>query len=317
MTARVALVTAAAAQGLDEDMPLLLRALAAQGAEAAEVVWDDPAVEWGGFDLVVVRSTWDYFARREEFLAWAERVAAVSELHNPVPVLRWNSDKRYLLDLERAGVPIVPTTFVEPDGEVELPAGAAGTVDLIVKPAVSAGSNDTARYGPGEREAALAHVARLQADGRVAMVQPYQHGVDEHGETALLYFDGRFSHAIRKGAIFASGPQMVGGLFAREEIRPREPSAAEREVGEAALRAAAEALPAEVQPLLYARVDLVPLVGGSPGVLELELCEPSVFLAHAAGGVNRLTAAITGRREAGLLSNDSGPSSMRSAWAEG
>ncbi|HET9767438.1 MAG TPA: hypothetical protein VFS60_11365 [Thermoanaerobaculia bacterium] len=292
---RVALVTAARARGLDEDMPLLLAALAARGLEAVEVVWDDPAVEWAGFDLVVLRSTWDYYACREEFLAWAERVAAVSELQNPVPVLRWNTDKRYLRDLERAGVPIVPTRFVGPGEPATLPAD--GELDVIVKPAVSAGSNDTARYRAGEREAALAHVARLRGEGRVAMVQPYQHAVDEQGETALLYFDGRFSHAIRKGAIFAGGPEIVGGLFAREEIRPREASSAERAVGDAALRGAAGVLPAEVLPLLYARVDLVPLADGSPGVLELELCEPSVFVAHAEGAAERFVAAIAQRLE--------------------
>jgi O-ureido-D-serine cyclo-ligase len=294
---RVALVTAERARGLDEDMPLLLAALEEPGLAAAEVVWDDPAVEWSGFDLVVVRSTWDYFARREEFLAWAERVAAVSELHNPVSVLRWNSDKRYLRDLERAGVPIVPTTFVEPGEPAATALPEDDALDVIVKPAVSAGSNDTARYRMGEGAAARAHVARLQAESRVAMVQPYQRGVDEQGETALLYFDGRFSHAIRKGAIFAGGPQMVGGLFAREEIQPREASAAERELSEAALRAAAEVLPADSAPLLYARIDLVPLADGSPGVLELELCEPSVFVAHAEGAAERFAAALAGRLE--------------------
>src|ERR1044072_611569 len=147
MPARVALVPAARPRDLDEDMPLLLRALAARGIAAEAVVWDDAAVEWAAFDTVVVRSTWDYFVRREEFLAWAERVAAVTALHNPVPVLRWNSDKRYLLDLERWGVPIVPTTFVEPGAAAELPDDP---VDLLVKPVVCAGSNDTARYAAGE-----------------------------------------------------------------------------------------------------------------------------------------------------------------------
>ena len=195
-------------------------------------------------------------------------------------------------------MPIVPTTFVGPGEPAALPPD--GELDVIVKPTVSAGSNDTARYGVGESEAALAHVARLQAAGRVAMVQPYQHAVDEHGETALVYFDGGFSHAIRKGAIFAAGPQIVvGGLFAREETQPREASAAERQVGDAALRAAAAALPPDTAPLLYARVDLVPLGDGSPGVLELELCEPSVFVAHGAGSAGRFAAAIARRVELG------------------
>jgi len=288
---RIALVTAAAARGLDEDMPPLLRALADRGLDPREAVWDDPAVDWASFDLVLLRSTWDYYARRDELLAWAAGVAATTVLHNPLAVLRWTTDKRYLSELARAGVPIVPTTFLLPGGAAALPAGD----DLIVKPAISAGSNDTARYRAGERAAARAHVERLLAAGRVVMVQPYQAAVDTRGETALVYFDGRFSHAVEKGAIFAAGPQMVGGLFAREEIRSRAPSAAEMAVGEATLRALAASLPATVWPLLYARVDLVPLAGGGPGVLEVELCEPSVFLGHAAGSAERFAAAIARR----------------------
>jgi O-ureido-D-serine cyclo-ligase len=292
---RIGLVTAARARGREEDKTPLMAARAARGCDAVEVVWDDPAVEWSAFDLVVVRSTWDYFARRDEFLAWAERVAATSELHNPASVLRWNSDKRYLRDLAGAGVPIVPTAFVEPGAPTDSALPDDDELDVIVKPAVSAGSNDTARYRAGERDAALAHVARLQDEGRVSMVQPYQRGVDEQGETALLYFDGRFSHAIRKGAIFAAAPEIVGGLFAREQIRPRTPSAAEVGVGAAVLRRLGSLLPASALPLLYARVDLVPLADGSPAVLELELCEPSVFLAHAAGAAERFAAAIARR----------------------
>jgi hypothetical protein len=291
----VALVTAARARGLDDDMLPLLGSLAAAGLEAREVVWDDAEVDWAAFDLVLLRSTWDYFSRREEFLAWAAGAAASAVLHNPVEVLRWNTDKRYLLALEGAGVPIVPTDFFVP-GE---PAALRSAGDLVVKPAVSAGSNDTARYRGDQQAAAEEHLGRLLAAGRVAMVQPYQQAVDSRGETALVYFDGSFSHAVEKGAIFAAGPQMVGGLFAREEIRPRTPSAAELRVGEATLRAVAAALPAVRQPLLYARVDLVPLADGSPAVLELELCEPSVFLLHAAGSAERFAAAIAGRLASG------------------
>jgi len=193
-------------------------------------------------------------------------------------------------------VPIVPTTFVGPGEPAALPPDVE--LDVIVKPAVSAGSNDTQRYGVGESEAALAHVARLQAEGRVAMVQPYQRAVDEHGETALVYFDGRFSHAIRKSAIFAGGPQMVGGLFAREEIGPRSPSADELRLGERTLASLAAFLPAGATPLLYTRVDLVPLADGTPAVLEVELCEPSVFVAHAAGAAERFAEAIVRRLSA-------------------
>lgn len=299
-TRSVGLATAAPAGGLDEDMLPLLAALAARDLVACEVVWDDAAVDWARFDAVVVRSTWDYFARRDEFLAWARQVEAATRLFNPLAVLEWNSDKCYLADLDRAGVPIVPTVFLEPGDAAALP-GIDGAPDLIVKPAVSAGSNDTARYRPSERGAAEAHLARLLASDRTVMVQPYQAAVDEHGETALVFFDGEFSHAVRKGAIFAgdpegpAGPAMVGGLFAREDIAPRQPSAAERRVADATL--AALPLPGVRQPLLYARVDLVPLADGTPAVLELELCEPSVFLDHSLGSAERFAAAIVRRLE--------------------
>jgi hypothetical protein len=292
---RVALVTAAPARGLDEDMPLLLPALAGLGLAAEEVVWDDAGVDWSRFGLAVVRSTWDYFARRDEFLAWAERVSAVTTLLNPAAVLGWNTDKRYLRDLASDGVVVVPTTFLAPGEAPALPAAA----EVVVKPAVSAGSNDTARYGADDAAAVRTHVARLHAEGRVAMVQPYQHGVDVHGETALVYFEGALSHAIEKGAIFAAAPEIVGGLFARERIRPRMPSAAQVAAGADVLRSLAARLPAGSLPLLYARVDLVPLADGAPAVLEVELCEPSVFLGHAAGAADRFAAAIARRATAG------------------
>lgn len=270
---------------------MLQRALAELGMAAEIVVWDDAAVEWQRFDAAVVRSTWDYFSRRAELLAWADRVAAATLLLNPPPVLRWSTDKRYLAELAGAGVPIVPTTFVDAGDAVALPELA----DVIVKPAVSAGSNDTARYRlAGERDAALAHVERLVVAGRTAMVQPYQRSVDKHGETALVYFEERFSHAIRKGAIFAAGPEMVGGLFARESIEPRTPSDAELRVGDAVIAALPALLPGQAS-LLYARVDLVLLADGTPAVLELELCEPSLFLPYSAGAPERFAAAIARR----------------------
>ena len=212
-------------------------------------------------------------------------------LLNPPAVLRWSTDKRYLAELASAGVPIVPTSFIDSADAVVLPE----LDDFIVKPAVSAGSNDTARYrSAAERDAALAHVERLVAAGRAAMVQPYQRSVDEHGETALVYFEGRFSHAIRKGAIFAADPEMVGGLFARESIEPRTPSDAELRVGDATI-AALPALLAAPTPLLYARVDLVLLADGTPAVLELELCEPSLFLPYSTAAPERFAAAIARR----------------------
>jgi glutathione synthase/RimK-type ligase-like ATP-grasp enzyme len=294
----VALVTAAAARDLDDDLPPLTAALAARGVAHRVVLWDDPAVDWGGFGLVVVRSVWDYVHRRDAFLAWAERTAAVTALVNPPAQLRWSSDKRYLADLHAAGVPTVPTAFAAPGEEIGWP----GAGQVVVKPAVSAGSIDTARYrmddagrsiGPPPAEA-VEHVARLHADGRVAMAQPYLDAVEgERGETALVYLEGRLSHACRKGPMLMPGLAVVGGLFVEEDIRPATPTPAELAVGAAALAA----IPGG--PSLYARVDVIPDAQGDPVVLELELVEPSLFLATAGGSAGRVADAMAARLSGG------------------
>ena len=114
----IALVSARAAQGLDEDMPPLLEALRRVGAEAEVANWDDPHVDWARYDLALLRSTWDASIHRPAFLAWSERVAKLTTLLNPPAVIRWNTDKHYLADLERAGVPTVPSRFIEPGDDV-------------------------------------------------------------------------------------------------------------------------------------------------------------------------------------------------------
>jgi len=279
----VALVTCAELPELDADDQLIAPALAALGVHAAPAVWSDPSVDWEAFDLVVLRNPWDYTDRLAEFLAWA---TSVPRLANPADVLAWNTDKRYLGELAAAGLPVVETLFLAP-GE----AVPALDREVVAKPTVSAGSRDTERFRPAAREALLAHVAALHGDGRTAMVQPYLDRVDEAGETALLHLGGAYSHAIRKGPMLTAGRAMVGGLYVEEDIRPREPSAAEREVAAAVMAEVA----GRFGDLLYARVDLLIGDGGTPVLLELELTEPSLFLGTAPGAPDRLAAAIAAR----------------------
>lgn len=284
---KVALVTAASARDLDEDLPPLLAAFASLGVPAEAVVWDDPGAEWGGYAVAVVRSTWDYVPKRDAFLAWAERVAAATRIENPVPILRWNTDKRYLRELAGGGASVVPTGWIEPADPVRLPSDGP----YVVKPAISCGSMDTSRYSPSDVEAATAHVRRLQAQGRTVMVQPYLKGLDEHGETGMVFLAGEYSHAIRKGAILRPDVEFVGGLFAKEDIRRREPSGEERAVADCVL----SLVPGGAEKLLYARVDVAPGPEGRPVLLELELAEPSLFFAFSDGAEHRLARAIAGR----------------------
>jgi len=266
----VALATCAATPSLDTDGPALLASLAAAGVDAVPAVWDAPA-DWAAYDLVVVRSTWDYTLRREEFLDWA---ASVPRLANALPTLVWNTDKRYLAELASVGVPVVPTTFVAPGEAYSPPA-----YEHVVKPTVSAAARDTLRFAAGQDS--TAHAAALLAAGRSVMVQPYLSRIEAAGETALLYFGGRYSHAARKGAVLApdaAPPQ-------DPEITPCQASTAERAVAERVLASA----PGE---LLYARVDLVPGQDGEPVLMELELTEPSLFLFTVAGSADRFAAAV-------------------------
>ena len=180
-------------------------------------------------------------------------------------------DKRYLRDLVAAEIPVIPTTFVESVEDLEM---ARLGPDVMVKPTVSAGSNDTARFVDDPESARTFARAILDTD-RAVMVQPYESAIDEMGETGLLYFSGQFSHAFCKGAIFRDGDATHNGLFVEEEISPRQPSNHELELGGRVIQMVAVRF--GVVPA-YARVDMVSSPDGSASIMEVELIEPSLFL---------------------------------------
>lgn len=281
MTLRpIGIVTCAGLPDLDHDGPALTAALATVGLQAVPVVWDDAAVDWAAFDLLVVRSPWDYIAKRDAFLAWLAQVAQTVPVTNPPEVIRWNIDKTYLRTLQEAGVPVTPTYW--PEGVME------GLDDYVVKPTMSAGCLDTARFGPGEQEQAAALMAAIRKSGRLPMVQEYVPSVDVHGETALLFFGGEYSHAIRKAGMLTHSQGLEKALFRPENIEARVATAAERETAQAVL----DAVPFPREALTYARVDLVLDAAGEPMVLELELFEPSIFLGYDERAADRVAAAI-------------------------
>lgn len=296
----IALATSADALPLDDDMPPLLAACAEVGLDAIPVCWDDSNVRWGDYAAVLLRSTWDYVPRLHSFLLWVEAVSRQTRLFNPRELVRWSSDKHYLGDLARAGVPVVPTHFVEPgeDARAALDVALGGRFstgahsgfdEYVAKPAVGAGSRDALRLHRREAERARLHVERMLSSGRSVLLQPYLPAVDDHGETSAIYIDGRFSHAIRKAALLRAGADPVAGLFAAEDIRPRELSRDEGRVAKLAFNA----IPGE-HPL-YARIDMLRGVDGLPLVLELEMVEPSLFFAHGEGSAMRLALALRER----------------------
>jgi hypothetical protein len=297
VTAHIALATAAEFPDLDDDGPVLLAALSSLGIAAEAVVWTDPRIDYSRYDLVVVRSTWDYHDQLDEFLAWADRVAAITPLANAAQVLDWNTHKTYLRELGALGLPVVDTTWLDPGDTFTVPAAG----EYVVKPAVSAGSRNTNRYVVGDHnDQATRHVRSLLDAGRTVMVQPYLDAIDTAGETALLFFSGEFSHAVRKAALLEPGMAFVTGAFKPESMQPREATPAELAVAGQVL----DAMPSTGagvarSELLYARVDLVPGADGSPVLLELELSEPSMFLtldgSDGEAAAARFAAAIAAR----------------------
>jgi len=280
----VALVTCQRARGLDTDEPLLLAALDSLDVGVEVLDWDRPA-DWSVYDLAVIRSTWDYARRHEEFLTWAGAVGEQTRLHNPVSMLSWNTDKRYLTQLSQSGLPVIDSTFLAPGSDWTV-SELSGSV--VVKPSVSAGGQDTARYGVDQLPQAREHVARLHAENRVAMVQPYLEAIEDSDETALVYIGGQFSHAAAKGALLGAG-QAEAGLFAPETVTARVASPAERALGDATM---AWLSGSTLGRPLYARIDLLPDAEGLPRILEVELTEPSLFLETDEGAADRMAAAI-------------------------
>lgn len=265
---RVVLASCAALPEGDGDDDGLVTALRHRGLHARWLSWDDP--ETLESDLVILRATWDYTERLPRFLTWTR---SVRNLLNAPEIVEWNTDKRYLDDLARLGVPVVPTTYFAVDETADI-AGFDG--EIVVKPAVGAGSSGALRFS--DRVEALAHAAALQRQGRAVLVQPYDPRIAD-GETALVFLGGEESHAFTKGPLLPPPglkPEFDrSGTYAEETLSPADPDEQVWRVGRLAVWAVTRLFDIEPEDLLYARVDVI---GGpdDPRLLELELVEPSL-----------------------------------------
>ena len=281
----IALVTTQAARGHDHDLDILTTALDAASQQWQIVNWDDASIDWSQFSIAVLRSTWDYYARLNEFVAWVDRVSAKTTLCNPPEIVRWNVDKRYLQEMSANGVPVMATTFVSQSSDItpELVAG-----DVIIKTVVSAGSNNTARHR-NNAVAARAQLDHILSNGGVAMVQPYSPTIDSVGETGLVYLGGKFSHAFGKDAVFGEAEQVHNGVHVQEVITARTASAKEGLLGDSVMKFLKNKF--GVTPL-YARIDMVTNIDGVPEIMEVELTEPSLYLHLDAGSPERAATAL-------------------------
>jgi hypothetical protein len=283
----VALVTYAELPDGSKDDQILHGCLREIGITPVSVVWDDPAVDWARFPLCVVRSTWDYHLRRDEFVAWAERVGSVTTLWNHPRTIAWNSHKSYLRELEQKGSPVVPTVWLSPSdaGQVDLAAlmSEKGWNRAVVKPAVSANSFETILVGPTNRAEGQAHIERLLPN-RELMVQPFLRSTRPNGERSHMFINGQYSHSVLR-------PPTLD----YESKSPRTPEIYSWDATGPEMFLGGHILNIARQLTLYARVDFVIDDNRAMRLLELELIEPEMFFARDPEAAARMARAIAAR----------------------
>jgi glutathione synthase/RimK-type ligase-like ATP-grasp enzyme len=275
---RLALVTCAAIPGAYPDDAHLVSSLQALGISPEPCVWTDPSVIWSRFDAVLIRTPWDYFQRYAEWCQWLDALPVPTI--NPAPLLRWNADKRYLFALEAQGVPIIPMRVAPGRALGELLADFDGR-DVVLKPTVSGGAWHTVRGVVGTPAFAAA-VAQLPLDLDY-LVQDFVPQIVSEGEWSLLFFDGRYSHAVLKrpqASDYRVQSQHGGSVEAVE------PPPALIDSALAVLQATAAL---GFDDIAYARVDGV-VVDGRFQLMELEVIEPALFLASRPDAAERFAA---------------------------
>lgn len=265
---QISLITYKGLADLDPDDQLLKTALERRGCKVQGLVWDDENVDWENAGVCVLRSTWDYHLSYDKFCSWLFQLSQHTSIMNPVDLVLWNSKKTYLKDLAAAGLPVIPTVFIDENNRQELASlmQSKGWSDIVIKPVVGLATSGVKRIGASKAdiEAGEKHISELLKLGEV-MVQEFLPSVEGLGERALCFIDGEYSHCVRKS--------------------PFQQLAVAGRAGETAVQASdieidiAERIVAHLDaPPLYARVDLVGDKNGNPLLLELELVEPSLFL---------------------------------------
>ena len=293
MIKRVGLITTSPEilQGEDVDLDVIIPALEEMGMASEPLIWHAGNTDWSRFDLLVMRSPWDYPERLDEFLEWLHFAEGKAPILNSPQLIKWNLDKKYLLELASLGVDIVPTHIYSSAGEVA-DSLASMQEEVVIKPTISVGSRNTGRYSPVCYQEALHLASRIVDSGKQVILQPCISEVSRQGEHSLLYFGGTFSHAICKGPILAENGGYLGGIYT-EEISPATASQAEITLADQAIRAITTICQEKEAPL-YARFDIVN-DNGTPLLLEAELFEPSYFLSTSPGSAHRFALAVKGR----------------------
>lgn len=274
---RIALVRCVSLPEADPDEVPTAQALREAGHIVEVPGWDDPTVDWGLFDVCILRATWNYARQVRAFEDWLTGVEGQTRLWNPASVVRENLHKRYLLEFEAKGVPVIPTVLVPMGQACDLAAVVheRGWAEVVVKPAISAGSWRTKKFASDQLEQAQQFADEIGRDGDL-LLQEMRIEFAEPGERSLIWIDGEVTHSIIKRPRFAGEEESVtpGG-----PITPEQNEFVDR------------VLECATKPLLYARVDVIPTRQGLM-LSELELIEPSLFFEHGPKGLDRFVRAV-------------------------
>jgi glutathione synthase/RimK-type ligase-like ATP-grasp enzyme len=285
---RVAIATCAQLPNLDPDDRLLAQELASLGARVTPAVWNDVAIDWGDVDVCVLRSTWDYHKDPATFLRWVDDASSRTTLVNPPELLRWNSHKFYLKELESVGIAIVPTVWLHRGRTIDLEELLRWLKwpEAVIKPAHGASADGILHVGTQQRVHAQSYLQSL-LDRQDVLLQPYLTTISTYPERSLVFIAGRYSHAVTKMPFMHADSD----LAQRTRLRPGAAGEMPVEATQDEVSLAARALDASPQGHVYARVDLV-LDGASHRVLEVELIEPTLYLHARPSAAQALARAI-------------------------
>jgi len=262
---------------------LVQQALNKLGLKTRRLAWDDAKFEWSSTKAIVFRTTWDYFDRFEEFSKWLAKVSKQTLLLNSEAIIRWNIDKHYLNDLQKNGVNITETYFIEQSSTTTLKElhDQLGWHDMILKPCVSGAARHTYRLNASNLQSHESILSTL-IKNEAMMLQPFQHNIVSQGEISMMVFNGVFTHAILKKAKL--GDFRVQDDFGGS-VHDYTPTREEIIFSENAVKACPE-LP------IYARVDIFTDNQGNIALSELELIEPELWFRHHPEAANVLARAI-------------------------
>lgn len=267
----------------EEENARLHQFLTQKGLQVTLEVWDDPAVDWGKYELVLLKSPWDYFDKIGTFYTWLDRLEELRvRVLNPISIVRWNADKRYLVELQEKGERVVPTLWLEQCSSLDVATvfEQLQSDKIIVKPAVSGGAKNTFALTPPEAEAQAESInSLLQQESFLA--QPFIPEIQTKGEWSFLFFNGEYSHTVLKTA--KAGDFRVQHFFGGTIHTPEPPAHL--------LEAAHNLVDKYAQGCLYARVDGIERAGELV-LMELELIEPFLFMATSEGAIERYYEAL-------------------------